>query len=184
MEVQEQRSRNETVHLSLACLELGEFDCASCDGRIARIRLPNEPEENFLFWVHREFSGYSIVEGKPAVALQFYEQLSEYLRRQRKEFTVPFTLRGTPFQQQVWQELQRIPYGEVISYQELAVRIGMKGAVRAVGNANGANPLPILVPCHRVIGSNGKLVGYGGGLGMKSYLLQLESRQGGLLFQP
>jgi methylated-DNA-[protein]-cysteine S-methyltransferase len=94
-----------------------------------------------------------------------------------KEFEAPVVLEGTEFQVRVWRELQKIPYGETISYGELARRIGNANAMRAVGLANGANPIPIIVPCHRVIGSNGKLTGFGGGLPNKKKLLALESRQ-------
>ena len=84
---------------------------------------------------------------------------------------------GTDFQKQVWAELMRIPYGETISYAELAKRMGRDGAARAVGRANATNPIAIVVPCHRVIGSNGKLTGYGGGLPRKEFLLALEHKQ-------
>ena len=101
-------------------------------------------------------------------------QLEEYFAGSRRTFAVDFALRGTPFQRRVWEELCRIPYGETISYAELARRIGRPTAVRAVGLANGANPIAIVVPCHRVIGANGTLTGYGGGLPTKRYLLDLE----------
>ena len=106
-------------------------------------------------------------------------ELEEYFEGARRAFTVPFILRGTPFQRRVWGELCRIPYGETISYAELARRIGSPKAVRAVGLANGANPIAIIVPCHRVIGANGTLTGYGGGLPTKRYLLELEGSDGG-----
>lgn len=101
-------------------------------------------------------------------------ELEEYFAGTRRKFTVPFVLRGTPFQRRVWEELCRIPYGKTISYAELARRIGNPKAVRAVGLANGANPIAIIVPCHRVIGANGTLTGYGGGLNTKRFLLDLE----------
>ena len=101
-------------------------------------------------------------------------ELAEYFEGRRDTFTLPLAPRGTPFQQRVWGELCRIPYGETISYGELARRIGQPQAVRAVGLANGANPLAIVIPCHRVIGANGTLTGYGGGLPNKRFLLDLE----------
>lgn len=101
-------------------------------------------------------------------------ELEEYCAGQRREFTVPLALAGTPFQLRVWNALLEIPYGETISYGELAARIGQPTASRAVGLANGANPIPVIVPCHRVIGSNGSLTGYGGGLPIKQRLLALE----------
>lgn len=106
-------------------------------------------------------------------------QLTEYFAGQRKVFDLPLDPQGTPFQQQVWQGLLTIPYGETLSYGALAARIGaVPGASRAVGAANGRNPISIVIPCHRVIGSSGKLTGFAGGLKNKAHLLNLESRQG------
>jgi methylated-DNA-[protein]-cysteine S-methyltransferase len=101
-------------------------------------------------------------------------QLEEYFEGKRRGFDLPLAPEGTAFQQRVWRALLDIPYGDTISYGELALRIGNKAASRAVGLANGSNPLPIVIPCHRVIGSNGKLTGYGGGLPIKQQLLTLE----------
>jgi methylated-DNA-[protein]-cysteine S-methyltransferase len=102
------------------------------------------------------------------------EQLAEYFARERGGFDLPTTVRGTPFQRSVWTALRDIPYGETISYGELAARIGRPTAVRAVGLANGRNPISIVVPCHRVVGSTGDLTGYGGGLERKRHLLDFE----------
>jgi len=101
-------------------------------------------------------------------------QLHEYLEGKRRTFDVPLDLRGTPFQQAVWNQLLRIPYGETRSYSEVAASIGRPTALRAVGRAVGANPVSIVIPCHRVIGKDGSLVGYGGGLPLKERLLALE----------
>jgi methylated-DNA-[protein]-cysteine S-methyltransferase len=103
-------------------------------------------------------------------------QLKEYFRGERTEFDLPLAPDGTPFQRKVWKALLRIPYGETVSYGQVARWIGMPEASRAVGAANGRNPLPIAVPCHRVIGSSGKLTGYGGGLDIKEALLALERK--------
>ena len=108
-------------------------------------------------------------------------QLQEYFAGERKTFLLPLIPEGTEFQRVVWSELQKIPYGETISYKGLADRIGKPKAVRAVGAANGANPIPIIIPCHRVIGNDGSLTGFGGGLPLKKRLLELESRQLALL---
>ena len=108
---------------------------------------------------------------------QVMEQLHSYFAGKRTSFELPLVLTGTEFQNQVWTSLQTIPYGETISYKELAQRVGKPKAVRAVGAANGANPIPIIIPCHRVIGNDGSLTGFGGGLPLKKKLLQLESRQ-------
>ena len=101
-------------------------------------------------------------------------QLDEYFHGKRTTFSLPFKLTGTPFQLAVWKELQNIPYGQTTSYKEIAQKINKPKAYRAVGMANNKNPLPIIIPCHRVIGSNGKLIGYAGGLKLKNYLLELE----------
>lgn len=101
-------------------------------------------------------------------------QLDEYFAGSRSRFELPLAPRGTAFQLAVWQELARIPYGATISYAELAQRVGNPTATRAVGAANGRNPLPIVLPCHRVIGADGALTGFGGGLPMKQFLLRLE----------
>jgi len=103
------------------------------------------------------------------------EQLAEYFAGHRREFDVPLALAGTPFQRTVWRALQDIPYGSTTSYGEVARRIGRPNAVRAVGLANGRNPVSIIVPCHRVIGASGSLIGYGGGLERKRRLLALEA---------
>ena len=103
-------------------------------------------------------------------------QLKEYFSGKRKTFTITLAPQGTPFQQRVWQALQTIPYGRTLSYGQIAKAIGKPKAARAVGAANGQNPISIIVPCHRVIGSNGKLVGYGGGLSIKETLLAHEGR--------
>ncbi len=105
------------------------------------------------------------------------KQLTEYFQQKRKTFHLPLVLGGTEFQNKAWQQLSKIPYGETISYGEQAKRMGDKNKARAVGMANGMNPIPIIVPCHRVIGSNGKLVGFGGGMDNKALLLNLEKCQ-------
>ncbi len=105
------------------------------------------------------------------------EQLHEYFSAKRKTFTFPLAPRGTEFQLAVWNALLEIPYGDTTTYAELARRIGRPSAVRAVGAANGANPIPVIIPCHRVIGSNGTLTGYGGGIERKQWLLALEGRR-------
>lgn len=108
------------------------------------------------------------------LAAQALAQILEYLRGTRRDFTVPLDPEGTPFQRRVWMETARIPYGQTITYRELARRIGRPGAARAVGQALGANPLPILIPCHRVIAADGRPGGYTGGRHLKRWLLHLE----------
>ena len=120
---------------------------------------------------HRSYEG---VEQETALIKEAYQQLSEYLKGERKEFDLPLNPKGTDFQKRVWRALCNIPYGETRSYKQIAEAIGNSKAVRAVGMANNRNPITIVVPCHRVIGADGKLVGYGGGLEMKEFLLRLE----------
>jgi methylated-DNA-[protein]-cysteine S-methyltransferase len=112
---------------------------------------------------------------KPFAAVR--QQLTDYFAGRLTEFDLPLAPRGTDFQQKVWQALQTIPYGETISYGELAQQIGQPNASRAVGLANGSNPISIIVPCHRVIGASGKLTGYGGGIERKQWLLNHEQGQ-------
>jgi methylated-DNA-[protein]-cysteine S-methyltransferase len=103
-----------------------------------------------------------------------FDQLKEYFAGTRKEFDVPFDIEGTDFQKRVWSELQKIPYGKTISYKTLSEKLGDVKAIRAVGKANGQNPVAIVIPCHRVIGADGSLIGYAGGLVIKEKLLHLE----------
>jgi methylated-DNA-[protein]-cysteine S-methyltransferase len=108
-------------------------------------------------------------------------QLLQYFAGEREQFDIPLHLTGTGFQRRVLEELQRIPYGTTASYSDIAERIGRPKAVRAVGAANGRNPIPIIIPCHRVIGRGGSLTGFGGGLETKAALLRLEAENRGLL---
>jgi len=117
------------------------------------------------------------------VVRESLRQLCAYFAGELTEFDLPLNPKGTPFQLAVWKELLHIPYGETCSYTHIAQAIGRPAAVRAVGAANGSNPIAIIVPCHRVIGSSGKLVGYGGGLPMKRMLLDLETEHAHLFRQ-
>jgi len=118
-----------------------------------------------------------------ALLIETQRQLEAYFAGNLREFDLPLDMQGTEFQKRVWDELLRIPYGETRSYMQVAVAVGASQAVRAVGAANGANPVPIVVPCHRVIGSSGKLTGYGGGLPLKKRLLELEGALAGRLWK-
>jgi len=115
------------------------------------------------------------VEQDSQVLMQTREELDEYIRGERKVFDVPLLMLGSEFQKSVWKALLEIPYGKTASYLELAKKIGNEKAVRAVANANGANAIGIIIPCHRIIGSDGSLTGYGGGLPLKKKLLELEN---------
>jgi methylated-DNA-[protein]-cysteine S-methyltransferase len=112
-----------------------------------------------------------------------YSQLEEYFSRERKKFDIPLDISGTDFQLSVWKELAKIPYGKVLSYKEIARRVGGDKYIRAVGRANSQNPVPIVIPCHRVIETNGKIGGYSGGIEIKEKLLELEGSISMELFQ-
>ena len=121
-------------------------------------------------------TGVVLERGESRIVRQLRNELDEYFRGERKDFSVPVDARGTPFQMRVWTHLRRIPYGTTTSYGRLALTLGQSEAVRAVARANGDNPLAIIIPCHRVIGADGSLTGYGGGLWRKKKLLDLEAR--------
>jgi len=145
---------------------IGELLLAGEDGALAMIGFPKgsmrrDPEAD---WIYNE---------KPLAKAR--QQLEEYFAGTRKDFDLPLRIKGTEFQVSVLNALQEIPYGKTMSYGEIAKRIGRPKAVRAVGAANGRNPIPIVVPCHRVIGSSGDLTGFGGGLDTKAALLRLEA---------
>jgi methylated-DNA-[protein]-cysteine S-methyltransferase len=138
-------------------------------------------EDKFLtniFYVHRvgALESYKFIERETVEMGDVFDQIQEYLSGKRKIFDVPIVLRGTDFQKKVWERLVKIPYGETRSYKEIAQQIGIPKGARAVGMANHNNPIPIIIPCHRVIGASGNLVGYGGGLDLKQKLLALEKK--------
>jgi methylated-DNA-[protein]-cysteine S-methyltransferase len=140
----------------------------SCDGECLTgvyMDVPSKPPRDTRGWVP---------DANANPLPEVVRQLGEYFAGTRREFDLPLRLEGTPFQQRVWKSLTEIPYGETWSYGELAKRIGNPNASRAVGLANGSNPIAILVPCHRVIGADGSLTGYGGGLDRKRWLLAHE----------
>lgn len=153
------------------------------DSPIGTLRLVSNGTE----LIKIEFEGHynddeeAYVESTDAALAACAKQLSDYFALRRKHFDLPLTAQGTTFQQSVWRALAAIPYGELRSYRDIAQAIGNPAAVRAVGAANGRNPLPIVVPCHRVIGSNGSLTGFAGGLETKKMLLQLEGSLSGSL---
>ncbi|MCL2378998.1 MAG: methylated-DNA--[protein]-cysteine S-methyltransferase [Defluviitaleaceae bacterium] len=124
---------------------------------------------------HRAYEPQEQINNAPA-AKSCIKELEAYFAGKLQKFTVPIRLNGTDFRKRVWTALMAIPYGQTISYKELAQNIGQPGAARAVGGANNNNPISIIVPCHRVIGADGALVGYGGGLKNKTFLLELEKR--------
>jgi methylated-DNA-[protein]-cysteine S-methyltransferase len=142
------------------------------DGAVVRIEF-GRGRESQKVTVRMAAQGDEVIEDASRTA-EVRQQLAEYFAGQRREFDLPLAPRGTIFERAVWDELRRIPFGETRSYAEVARALGNPAATRAVGRANGANPIPIVVPCHRVIGSNGSLTGFGGGLDVKARLLELE----------
>jgi O-6-methylguanine DNA methyltransferase len=161
------------VTVGLAETPLGAFRAVFTPSGLAHLAFPTESSSIVDGWVRRWMPDARIVRQSPDLVF-LSEQLTAYLQGSLRVFSIPLDLRGTPFQLQVWNALLDIGYGEVRSYGDMARAIGRPRAVRAVGAANGANPVAIIVPCHRVIGSDGTLTGYGGGLQMKEYLLRLE----------
>ena len=154
---------------------VGTIRVAATPRGVCKIALGKETAEDFFGWLER-YIGHAPrkPERKGIVALAL-DQIAEYLDGQRRDFDLPLDLRGTEFQRRIWATVAGIPYGQTRTYAEIALAIGKPKAVRAVGAANGANPLPLVVPCHRVVGSDGSLTGYGGGLDVKRKLLEMES---------
>lgn len=150
-------------------LILGSYEdkLCLCDWRYRKMR--NSVDSRIKKGLNAEF-----VEGKSEIMKETIQQLTQYFEKKRTEFDIPLLFVGTDFQQSVWKELERIPYGVSNSYLELSEKMGKEKAIRAVASANGANAIAILIPCHRIIGKDGSLVGYAGGLNTKSKLLELE----------
>lgn len=164
------------VHLSRCDTPLGPLVLASTGRGVLACSLPGDPrgEQQVRAALRRHCPGAPLREGEGRNG-PWLAALREFLAGRRRDLSdVPLDLRGTEFQRAVWSELRRVPWGTTISYGALAARAGRPRAVRACGAANGANPLPLLVPCHRVIGADGSLTGFGGGLELKRRLLELE----------
>lgn len=148
---------------------IGEIGIVENEKRITGIYSGDELEDKNILIKDRNY----ILEETVLIS-KAYNELKEYFKGDRKEFTIPLSLEGTEFQKQVWQELINIPYGETRSYKEIAIKIGKPTAARAIGMANNKNKILIVIPCHRVIGQDGSLVGYGAGIDIKKHLLDLE----------
>jgi len=164
------------IHIIRFPWNFGELWIRATENGICEIQF--DSEKSFLNDVEL-FPEYETVYEKNAILVQFEKELTAYFNGKKTQFITPVEfLTGTEFQQSVWKAVNKIPYGQVYTYKQIAKQLGNPNAVRAVGAANGANPVPILVPCHRVIQSDGKLGGYAGGLAIKDALLRLE----GVLF--
>ena len=143
------------------------------DTEIGRIKI-SEKDEKIIRFVFSDYKKEDEIEKETDAIRKTYLQLKEYLSGKRKNFDIEIEMIGTEFQKKVWKELLNIPYGETRSYKDIAIAIGNEKACKAVGNANNKNPIAIIVPCHRVVGSNGSMTGYAGGLDIKEKLLKIE----------
>jgi O-6-methylguanine DNA methyltransferase len=153
---------------------LGELRLAATERGLCKLSLQGDSEDAFRARLMSDFAPQRIAYQKKPLISSALNEIQAYLEGQLQRFTTPLDLRGTAFQKSVWAQVQRIPYGTTSTYRDLAERIGKPKSVRAVGAANAANPLPVFIPCHRVIGVDGSLRGYGGGIAIKAALIQLE----------
>jgi methylated-DNA-[protein]-cysteine S-methyltransferase len=164
---QSAKTKEDVMAIAYKATELGKIGIEETDGAVTRVFFADKAD------------GKGTAKGKNAVLDEAFRQFDAYLAGKLKAFTLPLAPAGTPFQRRVWQVLETIPYGATWSYKEVATRAGNPLATRAVGMANNRNPIVVIVPCHRVIGADGRLVGYGGGLERKAWLLELEKRCAG-----
>ena len=166
---------HEIIYWSTVAAPRGDCIVIATDKAIIWTGTPGSPFAEAQSYIKSYFPTAHIIKGVQSPVLKkALKELSEYLQGKRIDFSGPFALHGTPFQVAVWKQMLQIPYGKTITYGELAKRVGKPNASRAVGGACNKNPIAILVPCHRVVGSTGALTGYGGGLPTKKWLLELE----------
>jgi len=163
------------IHIQYYKTEYGEFILGSYDSRLCLLDYRYRKMRKTVDARIQKGLLSTYLEEDDAILKQTRKELDEYFKRERKSFDIPLLTIGSDFQRSVWEALVKIPYGTTASYLELAKNIGNEKAVRAVANANGANALSIIIPCHRIIGSNGELTGYAGGLHVKKKLLKLEN---------
>jgi len=168
----EKNSENNVYWTLLNHSQWNMYIAATTEG-LCYIGTPNAPFEELEMWVNKRLPSHTLTEEADILQPHVVE-LVDYLKEQRRDFLLPIDLHGTSFQQIVWKALQEIPYGQTVSYSDIADRIEKPKSVRAVGTAIGANPVLIIVPCHRVIAKSGKLGGFRAGLEMKEQLLELE----------
>ncbi|WP_377864744.1 methylated-DNA--[protein]-cysteine S-methyltransferase [Bacillus sp. R86525] len=165
---------NKTIYWTLLVHENWRMHIAATSNGLCFIGSQNENFEELNTWAKRKLPQHTFIQN-PDYLQTYTKELIEYLETKLETFTIPIDVYGTAFQLAVWNTVREIPYGETHSYSKIAERIQKPNAVRAVGTAVGANPLLITIPCHRVIGKNGKLTGFRGGLEMKKELLKLEA---------
>ncbi|TWT02432.1 methylated-DNA--[protein]-cysteine S-methyltransferase [Planomicrobium sp. CPCC 101079] len=156
-------------------LEHGQWELyvAKTNKGLCYIGSPASSFEEFKAYFAKRYPAFALIEN-PETLAPYVQELTDYFSGAKQTFSLPIDVKGTPFQEEIWRALQAIPYGKTVSYSEIAERINRPSAARAVGSAIGANPLLILVPCHRVIGKNGAISGYRGGMELKRFLLDLE----------
>jgi len=164
---------HEVIHTADVESVFGTIRIASSERGLVYVGFPLSNGRGFMGWVQRHAPG-SKPRPNPDANLEFSNQVLEFIDGKRETFELPVDLRATPFQERVFKIVCEIPFGETLSYAEVAARAGAPKASRAVGAALGANPLPLVIPCHRVVGSRGKLQGYAGGLAVKAKLLAAE----------
>jgi len=153
--------------------KIGLIYIASTDKGVCKISVPRQTKKDFFRWLRENFDDSEVADNKSRNK-EVMDQLNRYFNGKLAKFTCSVDMRGTPFQLRVWKELQKISYGTTISYKQLAKRLGTSRGFQAIGRANAANPVPIIVPCHRVLGTDGTLIGYASGVKTKEFLLKLE----------
>jgi O-6-methylguanine DNA methyltransferase len=164
---------NQKIYCTSFNSKIGTIHIASTEKGVCKISIPAQTKKDFMSWIQKRCNGAELIESTTKNR-QIIDELNRYFDRRLVKFHSKLDPVGTEFQRRVWLQLRKIRYGKTISYKELAKRSGLTLGFQAVGKANGSNPLPIVVPCHRVVGSDMKLVGYAAGLKTKEFLLRLE----------
>lgn len=165
--------QNELIYYTLFDYKGWSMYIAATEKGLCYVGSQNEPLDELEKWVNKKFKHAKLIANHEQLT-PYIQELMDYIDGKIKDFTYAFDLKGTDFQKNVWHQLCTIPYGETVCYSDVAKKIGNPKAVRAVGTAIGANPIAVIIPCHRVLGKDGSLTGYSGGLPIKEKLLQLE----------
>ncbi len=169
----EDNSVEEKIFCTSFETKIGQVYIASTEKGLCKISIPKESKKDFIGWLRQHFSPESVVENKSRNK-DVIDQLNRYFNGKLVKFTCDIDIRGTAFQLRVWKEISKISYGMMSTYKQIAKKVGTPGGFQAVGRAVGSNPLPIIIPCHRVAGSDGSMTGYVSGVKTKEFLLQLE----------